>query len=127
MRIRIVFAFLLLILPTTTRADNWPAWRGPDGQGHTAETKLPLTWGPKENVRWRIDLPDAGNSTPAVWGDKVFVTQATNKTVWPPKNNAGPATAETRSLLCLKRADGSTLWQTCGLALTNSRPVRSMP
>jgi outer membrane protein assembly factor BamB len=104
-------AIAAVLCVTLARADNWPAWRGPDGQGHTAETSLPLTWGPKENVRWRVALPNSGNSTPVVWGDKVFVTQATDKTMWPPKNNAGPATAETRSLLCLKRSDGSQLWQ----------------
>lgn len=93
------------------RADNWPAWRGPGGQGHAAETRLPLTWGPKENVRWRVPLPDSGNSTPAVWGDRVFVTQAADKTQWPPKNNAGPATAEKRSLICLSRADGAERWR----------------
>src|SRR5262249_56401675 len=82
-------------------ADNWPGWRGPDGQGHSAERDLPLKWSPKENVRWKAPLPDAGNSTPVVWGDRVFVTQATEKTTWPPEGpNGGPAAARRRSLLC---------------------------
>src|SRR5437016_5182328 len=94
------------------RADNWPAWRGPDGQGHCAEKGLPLTWGPTQNVRWKTPLPDAGTSTPVVWGDRVFVTQASEKTMWPPKGgNGGPAAAKLRSLLCFDRADGKLLWQ----------------
>jgi outer membrane protein assembly factor BamB len=93
-------------------AGNWPNWRGPDNQGHCDEDKLPRRWGPKENVRWRVPLPDAGNSTPVVWGDNVFVTQATDKSVWPPKGgNGGVAAADTRSLFCFRRSDGRQLWR----------------
>src|SRR5687767_14508911 len=90
--------------------DDWPGWRGAGGQGQCAEKNLPLQWGPAENVRWKVALPDAGSSTPAVWGDKVFVTQASEKTMWPPKgSNGGIAKARKRSLLCFARADGKLL------------------
>jgi outer membrane protein assembly factor BamB len=103
---------ILALLALCARADDWPGWRGPTGQGHSAEKNLPLKWGPTENVRWKVPLPDAGSSTPAVWGDRVFVTQASEKTVWPPRgNNGGPAAARKRSLLCFARADGKLLWQ----------------
>lgn len=59
-------------LPVT--AANWPAWRGPDGNGVSAETNLLLKWSATENVRWRADLPERGNSSPIVWG--VFVLRA---------------------------------------------------
>ena len=78
-------------------AGNWPAWRGPDGIGLSREKELPLRWGTNTNVRWRVPLPDRGNSTPIVWGKKVFVTQAT-------KDNR-------RALLCFDRADGKLLWE----------------
>lgn len=89
---------VLLICVAVGRADNWPAWRGPTGQGHSVEKGLPLTWGPKENVRWKIALEHPGNSTPVIWGDRIFLTQA---------NKGGGV----RSLLCLARADGKVLWQ----------------
>ncbi len=93
-------------------ADNWPAWRGPTGQGHCAEKGLPLKWSTTENVRWKVKLPDTGNSTPVIWGDRVFVTQASDKTLWPPKGgNGGAAAARKRSLMCFARADGKLLWQ----------------
>ena len=82
----------------TARADNWPAWRGPTGQGFSAEKNLPTKWSATENVKWKVALPDAGNSTPVVWGDKIFLTQATEK-------------GKKRSLLCLNRKDGSTVWE----------------
>src|SRR6516225_9935653 len=106
---RIVPVVLLCSVPAL--AGNWPSWRGPDNQGHCPEKDVPLKWDAKENVRWKIDLPDEGNSTPVVWGDRVFLTQAKDKTTWPPKGgNGGPASDETRMLLCFNRADGKLLW-----------------
>jgi outer membrane protein assembly factor BamB len=105
-----ILAFTLLLTAHATAA-NWPAWRGPDGQGHTTEQDLPLKWTATENVRWKVALPDEGNSTPVVWGDRIFVTQATDKKDWPPPGAGGPASAYKRSLLCLARADGKKLWE----------------
>ena len=82
----------------TLRAANWPAWRGPDGSGICLESNLPLHWSTNENVRWRVPLPDRGNSTPIVWGNRVFVTQAV------PKESR-------RTLMCFDRRDGKLLWQ----------------
>lgn len=80
------------------RADNWPAWRGPDANGISRETNLPLTWSPEENVRWKVALPGPGNSTPIIWGDRIYLTQATDR-------------GKQRSLMCLDRADGKLIWQ----------------
>src|SRR6476469_6529390 len=92
---------LALLLPVAlalpARAEDWPGWRGPTGQGVSADAKLPLKWSAKENVAWKVPLPDAGNSTPVVWGDRVFLTQSTDG-------------GKKRSLWCLNRADGSKRW-----------------
>ncbi|HZZ76865.1 MAG TPA: PQQ-binding-like beta-propeller repeat protein [Gemmataceae bacterium] len=91
-------------------ADNWPAWRGPTGQGQSSEKSLPIKWSAKDNVRWKVALPDTGSSTPVIWGDRIFVTQASDKT-WPPKAAGGLAVAKKRSLFCFDRADGKVVWQ----------------
>ena len=66
-------------------AENWPMWRGANGDGTCAESKLPEKWSQTENVAWKVELPERGNSTPVVWGDKVLVTQAIEKEgKWPP-------------------------------------------
>ena len=57
------------------KAESWPQWRGPRGDGTCAEKGLP-TWSSTENVAWKVPLPERGNSTPIVWQDRVFVTQA---------------------------------------------------
>jgi outer membrane protein assembly factor BamB len=47
-------------------------------------------------VKWRVALPEPGNSTPIVWGEKVFLTQAVG---------------DRRTLMCFNRADGKLMWQ----------------
>jgi outer membrane protein assembly factor BamB len=55
-------------------AGNWPQWRGPLGTGVSDETGLPVEWSESSGIAWKCDLPGWGNSTPAIWGDAVFVT-----------------------------------------------------
>src|SRR3954468_21327626 len=90
-------ALLVFLLPPG-RAENWPAWRGPTGQGYSAEKALPVKWSATEKVRWKVPLPDRGNSTPVVWDDQVFLTQATEG-------------GRKRSLWCLSRKDGAKRWE----------------
>lgn len=89
---------LLLFSIAVVQAANWPSWRGPTGQGATTETGLPTKWSATENVKWKIPLPDEGNSTPAVWGDKIFVTQATDG-------------GKNRGIICFSRKDGTKFWE----------------
>jgi outer membrane protein assembly factor BamB len=57
---------------------SWPSFRGPgasgigDGQGAPAAWDIPAG----KNVRWRTDVPGIANSSPVVWGDRVFVSTA---------------------------------------------------
>lgn len=55
---------------------HWPSWRGPDGTGSAPTASIPLTWSEEENVRWKLELPGRGSSTPVVWGDHLFLTTA---------------------------------------------------
>lgn len=91
-------------------ANNWPGWRGPEGNGRAQEKNLPLKWNDQENVRWRTELPGPGNSSPIVWGDRVFVAQFVEK-------------ENRRALICLNRADGRLLWQS-GVTYTEEEPTQ---
>lgn len=55
-------------------ADNWPQWRGPTASGVVEEGDYPVKFSTEENVAWKAPLPGPGTSTPAVWGDEIFVT-----------------------------------------------------
>ena len=54
MKLRISFAFLTLMLPSSARADNWPQWRGPDNDGNCKETGLPTEWSDTKNIAWKL-------------------------------------------------------------------------
>ena len=86
------------LITLSLSGDNWPAWRGADGLGIVKDGPIPLHWGAQENVKWKAALPAPGNSTPVVWGDCVFVTQAN------PKTNE-------RMLMCFDRGDGALKWK----------------
>ncbi|TWT65226.1 outer membrane protein assembly factor BamB family protein [Allorhodopirellula solitaria] len=77
---------------------NWPQWRGPNGSGKTSATEVPSRWGPDLNVNWRVELPEPGNSTPVVWGDRIFVTQPVSE-------------SNLRALICFDRKTGQELWR----------------
>jgi outer membrane protein assembly factor BamB len=87
------------LLPITGTAANWPSWRGPTNDGICTEKDLPTKWSSTENIAWSIPLPERGNSTPIVYGDKVFITQANSK-------------EQRRELWCMSRKDGSIHWKT---------------
>jgi outer membrane protein assembly factor BamB len=89
---------VLLSCAAALPADNWPAWRGPHGDGHARAKAPPLTWSQTENVRWKTPLPGPGNSSPIVWNDRVFLTQALDN-------------GRRRAVLCFDRANGKLLWQ----------------
>jgi outer membrane protein assembly factor BamB len=56
---------------------QWPQFRGPDGNGVTAATGLPLRWSETENVRWKTPIHGKAWSSPIVLGDRVWMTTAT--------------------------------------------------
>ncbi|MBX9628784.1 MAG: PQQ-binding-like beta-propeller repeat protein [Gemmataceae bacterium] len=70
-----------LALAIPGRADNWPQWRGPNNDGRSTETGLPVEWDQTKNVVWKLKLPGRGASTPAVWGDRIFLTSLDGESV----------------------------------------------
>jgi outer membrane protein assembly factor BamB len=99
----------LPLLLATACAGDWPAWRGPLGAGICDEKNLPTVWGTNQNVRWRVALPEPGNSTPVVWGDRVFLTQPVG---------------DRRTLMCFQRTDGKLLWQ-AGITTREKEPTHN--
>src|SRR5688572_28764070 len=69
---RLASFFLLTLIPALPAAD-WPRFRGPDGLGVTSDRGLPVSWGPNENVIWKVE-PGAGTSSPVIFGSKIYLT-----------------------------------------------------
>lgn len=95
---RILTVILVSFLPLTACAEEWPAWRGPRGDGSSTETGIPLRWSSQENVRWKVPIPGRGYSSPVVWGHRLFLTTCEEK-------------EGKRTLLCLDRRSGKVLWE----------------
>ncbi|WP_197740660.1 outer membrane protein assembly factor BamB family protein [Tuwongella immobilis] len=55
-------------------AENWPQWRGAANDGISDEKGLPTEWSETKNIAWKLKMPGMGASTPAIWGDSLFVT-----------------------------------------------------
>jgi outer membrane protein assembly factor BamB len=90
----IVFTFVLAV---TSSAEDWPGFRGPTGQGISGETNLPVEWSATKNVAWRADVAGEAWSSPVVWGDRVFLTTATNR-------------GTSCRVVCLDAGSGKVLW-----------------
>ena len=86
-----------IVFPSPGAEQQWPRFRGPDGQGITRTHNLPTTWSETENIVWRTPLPGNGNSSPIIWNQRIFLT------------SSGESGKE-RSLHCLDRKDGKLLW-----------------
>ncbi len=91
-------AAIAAILTASVHAEDWPAWRGPDGAGTSRGPAGPLKWSRDENVAWRTELPGPGNSTPVVWGGRIFLTQALAK-------------ENRRALMAFDAKTGKELWR----------------
>ena len=94
--------------------DNWPQWRGPNLDGTTAATGLPVTWSTTENVIWRTKLPSWAAATPIIWGDTVFVTTAEEGSIpnrSDSRSSAGDSARDRLYLIAVDRETGGIRWQ----------------
>ncbi|MFM9963013.1 MAG: PQQ-binding-like beta-propeller repeat protein [Planctomycetaceae bacterium] len=65
---------IFVAVSDVVRSENWPQWRGPKNNGISNETNTPSKWSKTENVAWRLPMPGPGGATPAVWGERIFLT-----------------------------------------------------
>lgn len=77
-RVKILLPLLAAVVACSfSFAENWPRFRGPNGQGLSSEKSLPLTWSATNNIAWTTPIPGDGWSSPVVWDERVFVTSTT--------------------------------------------------
>ena len=73
----VVFAIFVLSVScriANAEVENWPQWRGPLGTGVAQAGEYPVKFSNTDGVAWKAKLPGVGTSTPAVWGDQIFLT-----------------------------------------------------
>jgi len=103
------------------RARQWPNFRGPLQTGVAPHADPPVEWSEDENVRWKVEVPGLGHSSPVVWGDRIFLTTAVpvGEPLPEPKYSGRPGAHDNRPVtrrqrflvLAYDRADGSVRWR----------------
>ena len=115
----------LLIHPRTDASSTdashyWHQWRGPLATGVAPLADPPVEWSEDKNIRWKIELPGSGHSSPIVWGDKVFITAAVpyGGTLQPKYSDAPgahdnlPVTHRYKYVvMAVDRRNGTILWE----------------
>lgn len=97
----ITLVVVLVSLPglshVSTADSNWAAWRGPHGNGHSLESGLPVEWS-SNSVVWKTTLKGEGQSSPTIWGNRIFLTTALDG-------------GRQRVVFCVDRKTGKQLWE----------------
>ena len=76
---------------------DWPQWRGPASDGHSAETNVLVKWD-ESSITWKTSLPGNGQSSPVIAGDRIFLTAEIGK-------------GRERVVFCVDRNSGKIVWQ----------------
>jgi outer membrane protein assembly factor BamB len=101
---------LLAVIQFSSYAEDWRGFRGNDGSGISRErVPTPTRWSGTQNVRWSIELPGAGSSSPIVVGEKVLVTCYSG--YGNPTGKATEISGLKRHLVCVDRQTGKVQWQ----------------
>ena len=103
--------------------DYWPTWRGPNLDGVAVQGDPPVEWSETKNIKWKVAFEGESDSTPVIWGDKIFIQTAVaskkDTEAKIPKPVEGgreiftptPTVSYTFKIVCLNREDGATLWE----------------
>jgi outer membrane protein assembly factor BamB len=94
----------------------WGQWRGPLATGASPTANPPLEWSETQNVRWKVQIPGRGSSSPVVWGDRIFVTSAVPAGVsgdaqHAPRGGLTPRGMHRFMVMALDRRTGKTVWE----------------
>ncbi len=104
---------------------NWPQWRGPYATGVTPAGNPTIEWDEGKNVKWKVEVPGTGHSTPVIWGEQIILLSAvqsdtkieTEETVEDQQHNQWMSPVTTDYIhefvvISVHRNNGKILWQT---------------
>ena len=97
-RAALISAFLLIYFANTTRASEpvWPQFRGPGGLGIAPDNQAyPTKLDMSKNLLWKTEVPK-GHSSPCIWGDRIFITARSGKSL---------------ETICIDRGNGKIKWR----------------
>lgn len=94
----------------------WAQWRGPHATGVSLTANPPLEWSETKNVRWKVEIPGRGSSSPVIWGDRLFLLTAVpvgvgGDAAHAPRGGARPRGVHRFVVLAIDRKTGRTIWE----------------
>ena len=110
-----LMATAILTMTADSHADNWGHWRGPIGNGAAVNAHPPTDWSSTKNVKWKVEVPGRGSSSPVIWDNQIFITTAVSGS---PGGGRGSLPKLDFRLLCFNRADGQLMWQQTAIVAT---------
>ncbi len=115
----VAITMLISLGAVANDSQNWPQWRGPEGNGVAEDARPQTEWSATENISWKTALPGRGHSTPVIWGDRIFLTTAIPVgEKLPPKMSGRPGEHDNLPIdseyqfvvLAVSRDSGKILW-----------------
>ena len=94
----------------------WPQWRGPLANGVAATATPPLEWSETRNIRWKVEIPGRGSSSPIAWDDRLYVTTAVpvgmaGDAQHAPRGGLRPRGLHRFVVMAIDRKTGRTVWE----------------
>jgi len=76
---------------------NFPSFRGQYGRGIAGGSGYPFEWDVEtgKNIKWKLQVPKYGKSSPIIWGNKLFITGAEDTQC---------------EIYCIDKISGNILW-----------------
>jgi outer membrane protein assembly factor BamB len=121
----VLLTTLVAAIPSASAQSNWPQWRGPDRNGVSSESGIPIEWSESKNVLWKTAIAGRGHSSPVVWGNRIFLTtdiegekipgasaprhMRDGKPYFHPQTESADK-RHTLKLICLQADSGEILW-----------------
>ena len=94
-----------------TLKDQWPEFRGPNGNGIVVgERGLPTTWSEEKNIAWKTKIDGKAWSSPVVWDDQIWITNSS-------------ADGKLMEGICINKKDGKIKYR---LSLFNNETVEPL-
>jgi outer membrane protein assembly factor BamB len=119
-RLRLALAIAALIAVHMYAADErekyWPQWRGPYATGVSRQATPPLEWSETKNIKWKVEIPGRGSSSPVVWRDRIYLQTAVPVGVavdgsHTPLGGVTPRRPHVFKVLAVDRRDGKIVWE----------------
>ncbi len=127
---RFLTVILAIALPVgvaaAATAEDWPHWRGPNHDGVSGETGLPVSWNTEDGVVWKLPMPAWSGATPIISGETIFLnvsipaaeagvpenpSEGYRRRRGPVEGRGNVAYSGHIELWALDRSDGTVLWK----------------